>query len=87
MSNRVNSSPPGQNGRHFPDDIFKCIFVNEKFWILIQISLNFVPRGPIDDMWALVQVMAWRWTGDKSLPEPMLTQFTDAYMQHVGEMS
>ena len=30
-----NSSPPGQNGRHFTDDIFKCIFMNEKFYILI----------------------------------------------------
>ena len=26
-----NSSPPGQNGRHFTDDNFRCIFVNEKF--------------------------------------------------------
>ena len=30
------------------DDIFKCIFLNEKFFILIKISLKFVPRGPID---------------------------------------
>ena len=87
MSNRVNSSRPGQNGRHFPDDIFKCIFMNEKFWISIQISLNFVPRGPIDNTWALVQVVAWRRTGDKPLPEPMLTQFSDTYIWHVGEMS
>ena len=28
---QVNSSPPGQNSRHFADDIFKCIFMNEKF--------------------------------------------------------
>ena len=28
--------------------IFRCIFVNEKFCILIKISLQFVPRGPID---------------------------------------
>ena len=38
-----NSSPPGQNGRHFADDVFRCIFVSEKF--LIQISLKFVPKG------------------------------------------
>ena len=30
----VNSSPPGQNGRHFAGDIFRCIFVNETFCIL-----------------------------------------------------
>ena len=28
-----NSSPPGQNGCHFADNIFRCIFVNEKFCI------------------------------------------------------
>ena len=39
----VNSSPPGQIGRHFEDDIFRCIFVNEKFCILIKISLKFIP--------------------------------------------
>ena len=78
----LNSFPPGQNGRHFADDISKCIFMNEKFCILIQISLKFVPKGPIDNKSALIQVMAWRRTGDKPLPEPMLTQFTDVYMQH-----
>ena len=64
------------------DDIFRCIFVNEKFCILIQISLKFVPKGQIDYKSALFQVMAWRRTGDKPLPEPMLTQFTGAYMRH-----
>ena len=49
-----NSSPPGQNGRHFTDDIFRCIFVNEKFCILIKISLKFVPNGPTDNKPALV---------------------------------
>ena len=71
----VNSSLPGQNGRHFEDDIFKCIFMNEKSCILIQISLNFVRMGPIDNKRALVQVMTWH----PMLPEPMLTQFTNAY--------
>ena len=36
------------------DDAFGCIFVNEKFCILIQISLNFIPKGPIDNNPALV---------------------------------
>ena len=56
----VNSSPPEQNDRHLADDILKCIFMNEKFCILIQISLMFVPKDPIDNKSALVQVMAWR---------------------------
>ena len=38
LGGMFNSSPPGQNGHHFADDIFKCIFVNEKVCILIQIS-------------------------------------------------
>ena len=49
-----NSSPPGQNGRHFADDISRCILVNEKFCILVKISLKFVPKGPIDNNAALV---------------------------------
>ena len=43
----LNSSPPGQNGRHFAHDICRCIFVNENFFIVIKISPNFVPEGPI----------------------------------------
>ena len=49
--------------------------------------MTYFLRGPIDNKPALVQVMAWRRTGDKLLPELMLAQFTDAYMQHQGEMS
>ena len=49
----VNLSPPGQNGRNFTDDIFKCIFVNEKFGILIRIALKFIPKGPIGNNPAL----------------------------------
>ena len=47
-----------------------------------EILLKFVPKGSINNKPALVQVMAWRRTGDKPLPEPMLTPFTDAYMRH-----
>ena len=43
-----------QNGCCFADDIFICIFVNEKFCNLIKISLKFVPNGPIDNNPALV---------------------------------
>ena len=46
----VNSSPPEQNGRHFSDHILRGIFVSEKFWILIKISLKFVSKGPIDHL-------------------------------------
>ena len=61
-----------QNGRHFADDIFKCISLNENFQILNKISLNHVPSSLIDNMKALVQIMVWRQTGDKPLSEPMM---------------
>ena len=64
------------------DNIFKWIFVNENGRILIQISRKFVPRSPVDNNPALVQVMTWRQTGNKPLPEPMMTHFTDSYMQN-----
>ena len=61
----LNPSPPEQNGRHFPDDTFKCILM--MFFISIRILLKFVPNGPIANKAALIQVMAWRRTGDKPL--------------------
>ena len=78
----INTLRPRQNGRHFPDDIFKCIFLNENVWILINISLKFVPRGPIHNIPAFVQIMAWRRTGDKPLSEPINKLTADAYMRH-----
>ena len=45
---RINSSSARQNGRHFADDIFRCIFVNDNVGILNKTSLKFVPEGPID---------------------------------------
>ena len=38
----------------FADDIFRRIFVNKKFSTLIEISLKFVPKGPINNKPALV---------------------------------
>ena len=82
-----NSLRPRQNRRHFADDVFKCNFMNENVWIPIKISLKFVPEGPINNISALVQIMAWRRIGDKPLSEPMMTQFTDVYMRHSASMS
>ena len=50
--------PHGQNGCHFADDIFRCIFVNEKFCILIKISLKLLPKGAIDNNPPLVKTIA-----------------------------
>ena len=79
--------PLDKMNANLADDIFECIFLNGNDRIPIRNSLKFVPRSPIDNKPALVQVMAWCRTGDKPLSEPMLNRFTDAYMQHLGEMS
>ena len=66
-----NTLRPRLNGHHFPD-IFKCLFVNENAWIFIKIPLKFVPKCSIDNIPALVQIMAWHSPGDKPLSEPMM---------------
>ena len=68
----INSLRPKRNRRHFADNIFKCIFLNENVWILITVSLKFVPKGPINNIPAVVQIMAWHRPGDKPLSEPMM---------------
>ena len=70
----VNTLKPRQNGCHFADDTFKCIFLNENIRILIKIPLKFVPKGPINNNPALVQIMAWRRLGYKPLSEPMMVR-------------
>ena len=82
LTRKINSSPLDRMAAISADDNFKCIFLNENDIITIRISLRFVAKIPIDNKPALVQIMAWRRAGDKPLPEPMLTRFTDAYMPH-----
>ena len=71
LTAHVNSLRPRQNGRHFADDMFNCISLNENLWIPIEISLKFVPKGSINNKPALFQIMAWHRPGDKPLSEPM----------------
>ena len=68
----INTLRPRQNGRHFADDIFMGIFLNENVWIPIEFSLKFVPKGPINKIPSLVQIMAWRRPDDKPLSGPMM---------------
>ena len=51
---------------------FKYIFLNENVWISNKISRKLIPRGPINNIPELVQIMAWRRRGDKpSVSETM----------------
>ena len=72
----VNMLKLKQNGRHYPDDIFKCIFFNENVWISIKIWLKLIPKDPINNIPLLVQIMAWRQSGDKQLSEPMMVRLS-----------
>ena len=68
----VNTLRPRQNRRHFADDTFNSIFLNDNARISLKISLKFVPKVWINNIPALVQIMAWRRSGDKPLSEPMM---------------
>ena len=72
MGGTFNTLRPRQNRRHFADDIFQCIFLNENVCIPIKISLKFVPKGPINNIPALVQIMAWRRPAAKPLSKSMM---------------
>ena len=50
------------------------MFLNENVWIPIKISLKFIIKGPINNIPALVQIMAWCRSGDKPLSEPMMVR-------------
>ena len=82
-----NTLRPRQNGRCFADDTFKRIFLNENIIISIKISLKFVPMVRINSTPALVQIMTWRWPGDRPLSGPMMVFLTDAYMRHPASMN
>ena len=55
----INTLRPRQCGRHFLDNILIWIFLNENVWIWCKISLRFIPKDPINNISALVQIMDW----------------------------
>ena len=65
---------PGENeSTHWGRDIMAAVSqTNENDIIPLKISLTFVPKGLINNIPTLVQVMAWRRPGDKPLSEPMM---------------
>ena len=65
----LNTLRPRQNDCLFTDDTFKRIFLNENIRISNKISLKFVPNGLINNIPALVLIMAWHLPGDKPLSE------------------
>ena len=66
------------NDCHSPDNIFKCIFLKENFCVLIQISLMWILKCPIDCKAELVVAVARHWKGNRPLPQPMVTTIIGA---------
>ena len=58
-----NTIWPRQNGRHFADNVFKCIFLTENIWFSNNVWLKYVHRGSIENVPSLVQIMACRLAG------------------------
>ena len=54
--------------------------------ILIPVSLQFVPEGAVVNNLALVQEMAWHFTGNKPLPQLALTKMSEAIWWHQATM-
>ena len=69
---------PKQNDRQFPDGTSSNAFSRMKIY---EFRLRFYWRfGPINDIQALVQIMAWCRPGDKPLSEPMMVSLTHIYV-------
>ena len=63
-----------QNGRDFSDDIFNSMFLNQKVWISIKVSMKFALKCTCTNKPLLVHIKVWRRTGNKPLSEPMMDQ-------------
>ena len=71
---------------HFADGIFKSIFLDENIWILIKISLKKIPKGPINSISALVQIMTWHWPGVNPSSVPMMVSLLTHTWHHSASM-
>ena len=63
-----NTLRPRQNGRRFPDDIFKCIFFNENYEFRLKFHCSLFLGAQL----TMVQIIAWHRPRDKPLSEPMI---------------
>ena len=82
-----NSLRPRRNRRYNADDIFKCIFLKENVWIPTKMSLKFVPKGPVNNVPAFVQIMAWCRLDDKPLSGPMMVSRIDSNCEAQGSIT
>ena len=68
----VNTLGPTQNWRRFSDGSFNCIFMKNHFELRFKFYWKLSLRVQFNNIRALVQIMAWRGWGEKSLSEPVM---------------
>ena len=72
----------------WPPFLRRQVYVHfREWWILDTNSSEYVLLGLINDIIALIQVMAWRRTGEKPFCESMVVCFADAYMRRSASVS
>ena len=68
----LNTLRPRQNGRHFADTISSAFSWVKMLEFRLRFHWSFVPKVQINNIPAMVQIMAWRRPGDKPLSKPMM---------------
>ena len=76
LSTFLDTFRPRQNGHHFPDDIFKWIFLNEN----ISITIKFILDGQIKKIQYLFRLMACHRPRDKPSSKSMVVSL----LTHIG---
>ena len=59
-------------------------FACENCHVLNQMSLNFVPKFPINNKPTLIRIIAWHQTDGKPLSEPRMVEFTGAHVSQTA---
>ena len=83
----LNTLRPRQNGRHFTDDTFKPIFLNEKIRISIKNFTEVCPYGSTEQYSSIRSDNGLVPTRRQAIIWTNLGLFTDAYMRHSASMS
>ena len=69
---------------HLADDIFKCIFMDD--FLLIKISLKFVPSGPSDNSATFLYLIRWCRAGGDPWYESTMAYITEILMRRTASI-
>ena len=68
----LSSSPPGKMAAILQTTFSNAFSWMKMYWFQLKIIIKFVPKGLINNIPVLVQMMAWHQLGNKSSSEPMI---------------